>query len=73
LSAALIPLTAVEAAARPPLNRPRADFVAQVIATKMEAPQTRARRRAEPDAAAAAYGTHSRAAPPSGSALSRSV
>lgn len=36
-------------------QRPNADFVAQLIATIAQAPQTRLRRRAEPEAAIAAY------------------
>ena len=36
-------------------GRSSADFIAQLIATKTQAPQTRARRRAEPDEATAAY------------------
>jgi hypothetical protein len=36
-------------------GRPCADFIAQLIATKIQAPQTRARRRAEPNEATAAY------------------
>jgi hypothetical protein len=35
--------------------RPRADFLAQLIATLAQVPQTRVRRRAEPDEAIAAY------------------
>jgi hypothetical protein len=35
--------------------RPSALFLAQLIATALKAPQTRTRRRAEPDAAAARY------------------
>jgi hypothetical protein len=35
--------------------RPRADFLAQLIATAAQAPQTRPRRRAEPAEAAAVY------------------
>jgi hypothetical protein len=35
--------------------RPRAGFLAQLIATAQQAPQTRARRRAEPNRASAAY------------------
>ena len=34
-------------------SRPRADFLAQLIATSVKAPQTRVRRRAEPDVAIA--------------------
>jgi hypothetical protein len=33
----------------------RADFIAHLIAVRLQAPQTRARRRAEPEDAAAAY------------------
>ena len=73
MSAALIPLTTPLEAARPVPNRPRADFVAQLIATRMEAPQTRVRRRAEPGDATAAYGMSGCPVPPSGRALSRSV
>jgi hypothetical protein len=36
-------------------SRPSADFVAHLIATSDKAPQTRARRRAEPEEAIAAY------------------
>ncbi len=36
-------------------RRPAAAFLAHLIATALRAPQTRARRRAEPDAANAAY------------------
>ncbi len=35
--------------------RSSADFIAQLIATRSQAPQTRARRRAEPEEATAAY------------------
>jgi len=38
-----------------PTRYPAAAFVAQLIATQMQAPQTRARRRAEPDEASAVY------------------
>ena len=36
-------------------RRPNADFIAHLIATSAQAPQTRARRRAEPQDAIAAY------------------
>ena len=36
-------------------QRPAAAFLAQLIATRMQAPQTRARRRAEPEEAIAVY------------------
>jgi hypothetical protein len=58
LSNALVPVAkADEAAANPGAARPpNADFVAHLIATAAQAPQTRARRRAEPEEAIAAYG-----------------
>lgn len=54
---ALIPIGAAAASDRsPPRTRhPAAPFLAQLIATQMQAPQTRARRRAEPDDAIAVY------------------
>jgi hypothetical protein len=36
-------------------RHPSAGFLAQLIATQMQAPQTRARRRAEPEQATAVY------------------
>ncbi len=54
-------------------SRPRADFVAQLIATRAQAPQTRLRRRAEPEQAIAAYGALGHWPRPSGRALSRSL
>ena len=38
-----------------PMRHPAAPFIAQLIATRMRAPQTRDRRRAEPEVAIAAY------------------
>lgn len=61
---ALIAIEAPAAADRP-LSRtrhPAAPFLAQLIATQMQLPQTRARRRAEPGEAIAAYGAHTRGA-----------
>lgn len=40
---------------RLPTRHPGAAFLAQLIATQMQAPQTRARRRAEPEEAIAVY------------------
>jgi hypothetical protein len=47
-------------------SRPRADFLAQLIATAAQVPQTRTRRRAEPAEAVAIYGAIERrpAGPP---------
>jgi len=55
------------------LSRPNADFIAQLIATSGQAPQTRARRRAAPEDAIAAYGALDRAPIPPGRTLSRSL
>jgi hypothetical protein len=52
---------------------PRADFIAHLIATSAQAPQTRVRRRAEPVVATAAYGALGQWPTPSGRALSRSL
>ena len=56
-SRALIALEAVAASERAPrvTRHPAAGFLAQLIATQMQSPQTRARRRAEPEAAMALY------------------
>jgi hypothetical protein len=44
-----------EERAWPSAHHPSAPFVAHLIATRMQAPQTRERRRAEPDEAIAVY------------------
>ena len=56
-SRALIAIEAPSRAHHAPraTRHPAAAFVAQLIATRMHAPQTRARRRAEPEEAAAVY------------------
>ena len=53
--------------------RASADFVAQLIATTLGVPQTRLRRRAEPDAASAAYTVRDQSPALPGRALSRSL
>jgi hypothetical protein len=65
-SRALIAVAAPTASDRttPRTRHPQAPFLAQLIATQMHLPQTRARRRAEPAEAIAAYGAH-----PGGAAL----
>ncbi len=74
MSKALIPLAPGRSrAADPPANRPSADFVAQLIATTSQAPQTRARRRAEPQDAAAAYHALGQWPIPAGRVLSRAL
>jgi hypothetical protein len=54
-------------------QRPHADFVAHLIATAVQAPQTRARRRAEPQVALAAYRAVGQWPSEAGRALSRSL
>ena len=54
-------------------SRARADFVAHLIATSAQAPQTRARRRAEPGDAVAAYAASNHAPSLPGIGLSRSL
>jgi hypothetical protein len=51
----------------------RADFIAHLIAVRMQAPQTRARRRAEPGDAPAAYGAIGQWPTPVGRVLSRAL
>jgi hypothetical protein len=53
--------------------RSNAVFVAHLIATAAQMPQTRARRRAEPDEASAAYRALGQWPSTAGSALSRSL
>jgi hypothetical protein len=53
--------------------RPRADFLAQLIATAAQAPQTRARRRAQPAEAVAIYGAIDRRPAAQPPALRRSL
>jgi len=54
-SRALIVVAPVEAAHEPVANFREAPFLAQLIATRDQLPQTRERRRAEPNEAIAAY------------------
>jgi hypothetical protein len=63
-----------ETAVDPPGSRPSAMFLAQLIATAQQAPQTRRRRRAEAGEAGALYAAASApAAVPSGRAFCRSL
>jgi hypothetical protein len=57
VSSALVPIAFSKPCAETStcLHRPRADFLAHLIATVAQAPQTRTRRRAEPDEAVAIY------------------
>jgi hypothetical protein len=65
----LVPVTTPGAAAsgmtHAPYARPSAAFLAQLVATAQGAPQTRTRRRASFDHAAARYAAAARLAPPS--------
>jgi hypothetical protein len=54
-------------------DQPQANFLAQLIATVAQMPQTRVRRRAAPLDAIAAYGAGGRLALPAVPALSRSL
>jgi hypothetical protein len=56
-----------------PASRANADFVAHLIATSAQAPQTRARRRANSDEAIAAYDALGHWPTPAGRKLSRSL
>jgi hypothetical protein len=54
-------------------TRANADFVAHLIATSAQAPQTRVRRRANPEDAIAAYDALGHWPTPAGRTLSRSL
>jgi hypothetical protein len=74
VSTALVPVAPSEDRSLPDGGgRPRADFLAQLIATVAQAPQTRARRRAEPNDAIAAYDAGGRSPVPAGRTLARSL
>lgn len=64
MSTALVPITASDPATSLDRlgGRPRADFLAQLIATMAQVPQARIRRRATASEAVAAYGARNRAA-----------
>jgi len=53
--------------------RPRADFLAQLIAASQQVPQTRPRRRVAPQEAIAAYAARGRPLSVAGRALARSL
>jgi hypothetical protein len=75
VSNALVPLASIKQAAAHSrgAGRPHAEFIAHLIATSGKAPQTRARRRAEPEDAIAAYGALSQWPSVPGRKLSRSL
>jgi hypothetical protein len=71
---ALVPMTpACGAASARPVSTPRAEFVAHLIAGRLQVAQTRARRRAEPADALAAYGAVGQWLTPTGHMLSRAL
>jgi hypothetical protein len=75
VSTALVPIARYAGASRPGYAcvRPQVEFLTLLIAAKTLAPQTRARRRAEPEQAIAAYAGTSYRPLPMGRALSRSL
>ncbi len=75
MSDALVPLAPSPYAPAYPraARRPHADFIAQLIATSLQVPQTCARRRAAPEEATAAYGARERPPAAPGRMLSRSL
>jgi hypothetical protein len=69
---ALIALQPIVPGERSPAGRPQASFLAHLIATDRQLPQTRARRRAEPADAITAYSAaDAEAPPPAGGTLIR--
>jgi hypothetical protein len=70
---ALVPLGPGQRTAVGPAARPSAVFLAQLIATAQQAPQTRRRRRAEPNEASIVYAAVSVPATPMGRAICRST
>jgi hypothetical protein len=79
VSNALVPLAQADQAAAQTATKVRtssrasADFVVHLIATSAQAPQTRARRRANPEDAIAAYDALGHWPTPAGRKLSRSL
>lgn len=75
MSNELVPIvpTIAEDAPKHSASRPRADFVAHLVATSTKAPQTRGRRRAEPGHAITAYGALGQWPMAAGLVLSRSL
>jgi len=75
VSHALVPLAPTDRAATAvqATRRANADFVAHLIATSAQAPQTRAGRRANPEEAIAAYDALGHWPTPAGRTLSRSL
>jgi hypothetical protein len=70
-SRALVPVAAPRREDDRPQGRPASYFVAHLIATHDQAPQTRERRRADPGAVIAAYAARLNADPSRGRVLAR--
>jgi hypothetical protein len=75
MNTALVPVAQPDGASRPGYScvRPQAEFLTLLIAAKTLAPQMRARRRAEPGVAIAAYAVTNYRPLPTGRALSRAA
>jgi hypothetical protein len=75
MSTALIPVAPSETVISNGFARARvrADFLSHLIAMRSQAPQTRLRRRAEPEQATIAYAATGRLPQPAGQTLSRSL
>jgi len=75
MKTALVPIASArcERPTAPVDSRANADFVAHLIATAAQVPQTRGRRRAEPEEAVAAYRSLGQWPTEPGRALSRSL
>jgi len=75
MTTALVPLASAPERDHEVASAPhaRADFVAHLVATSAQAPQTRARRRAAPEEAVAAYHAFDRRSADLGRTLSRSL
>ena len=75
MNKALVPVAPVNRDTERPhqASRPDCGFIAHLIATKAQAPQTRTRRRAEPAEAISVYKGLGQRPAPSGRLLSRSL
>ncbi len=75
MKTSLVPVTPTTRDSETPraVNRPDSGFLAHLIATSAKAPQTRARRRAEPSEAISAYAGLGQRPSAAGRVLSRSL
>jgi hypothetical protein len=72
-SRALIPLQPAAPSDMPMHTRPQASYLAHLIATQLKLPQTRERRRAEPQDAVDAYAAAGAGPAPAGQSVHRTV